>query len=68
VPSLPQVLEGNHLPLVPALPAGEIRMLERKQLLTFYEEIQSASRIEANTREIQAEKQEEEGKPELTQS
>ncbi len=68
VPSLPQVLEGNHLPLVPSLSIGEMKMLERKQLLTFYEEIQIASRIAANTRKPQTQEQEEEAKPQLTQS
>jgi len=40
----------------------------RKQLIRFYEEVQIASRMEANARKSQTEEQEEEAKPKLTQS
>ena len=65
VPSLPLVLEGNRLPLVPSLPIGEMKMLERKERVPFYQELQTASRIQANTRKV---KGEENAEPQLTQS
>ena len=55
VPSLPQVLQGNGLPQVAPLARGERIMLERKRLDGFYQELQTSSRIEANTAKPQAE-------------
>lgn len=53
VPSLPQVLAQNDLPEIAPLARGEKIMLERKRLEGFYCELQTASRIEANTRKTQ---------------
>ena len=49
MPSLPQVLAENGLPEIAPLAKGERVMLERKRLDTFYRELQTPSRIEANT-------------------
>jgi transposase len=49
VPSLPQVLAANGLPGVAPLPKGERAMLDRRRLDVFYRELQTPSRIEANT-------------------
>src|SRR5262249_27316029 len=49
VPSLPQVLAQNGLPEIAPLPKGERVMLERKKLSGFYRDLQTPSRIEANT-------------------
>jgi hypothetical protein len=68
VPSLPQVLERNGLPAIAPLARGEKIMLERKRLEGFYRELQTPSRIEANTRTAQAQESEEDAKSELTQS
>ena len=68
VPSLPQVLAENGLPEVAPLSEGERVMLDRKRLDTFYRELQTASRIEANTPTPQVEEAEEDFKSELTQS
>lgn len=68
VPSLPQVLEENGLPEVAPLSTGERVMLDRKRLDTFYRELQTASRIEANTPTPQVEEAEEDPKSQLTQA
>lgn len=68
VPSLPQVLAQNGLPEIAPLARGEKIMLERKKLEVFYRELQTPSRIEANTRTAQVQEFEEDAKPELTQS
>lgn len=68
VPSLPQVLESNGLQQISSLARGEKIMLERKRLERFYRELQTASRIEANTRKTQVEGHEGDLKSELTQS
>jgi len=68
VPSLPQVLADNGLPGVAPLRKGERVMLDRKRLDTFYQELQTASRIEANTPKPQVEDQEGDLNSELTQS
>jgi len=65
VPALPQVLERNRLPLAPSLKNGEMKMLERKELVRFYQELQTASRIQANTGKV---KSEENAEIQLTQS
>lgn len=68
VPSLPQVLAENGLPGVAPLSKGERVMLERKRLDSFYNELQTPSRIQANTPTPQVEETEEDFKSELTQS
>jgi len=68
VPSLPQVLAENCLPGVAPLFKGERVMLDKKGLDTFYRELQTPSRIEANTPTTQIEETEEDFKSELTQS
>ena len=68
VPSLPQVLAQNGLPEIAPLARGEKTMLERKKLEAFYQELQTASRIEANTAKPQLQESEEDFKSELTQS
>jgi transposase len=68
VPSLPQVLAQNDLPQIAPLSRGEKIMLERKRLDGFYRELQTSSRIEANTRPPQTEQTEEDLKSQLTQS
>jgi hypothetical protein len=68
VPSLPQVLAENRLPEVAPLSKGERVMLDRKRLDTFYRELQTPSRIEANTPTPQVEEAKEDFKSELTQS
>jgi hypothetical protein len=68
VPSLPQVLADNGLPEVAPLSKGEGVMLDRKRLDTFYRELQTPSRIEANTPTPQVEETELDFKAELTQS
>lgn len=68
VPSLPQVLAQNGLPQIAPLVRGEEIMLERKRLEGFYSELQTPSRIEANTRTPQAQESEEDANPQLTQS
>jgi hypothetical protein len=68
VPSLPQVLAANGLPEIAPLAKGERVMLERKGLETFYRELQTSSRIQANTPTPQVEETEEDFKSELTQS
>jgi hypothetical protein len=68
VPALPQVLAENGLPGLAALSKGETVMLERKRLDTFYRELQTPSRIQANTPTPQVEETEEDFKSELTQS
>jgi transposase len=68
VPSLPQVLVENGLPEIAPLARGEKIMLERKRLDGFYQELQTPSRIQANTRNSQVEECEEDAKSELTQS
>lgn len=68
VPSLPQVLAQNGLPEIAPLAKGEKIMLERKKLEGFYRELQTPSRIEANTRRAQVKEFEEDPKSELTQS
>lgn len=68
MPSLPQVLAGNGLPQIPALARGEKIMLERKKLEGFYRELQTPSRLEANTRTSQLQEGEEDPKSQLTQS
>jgi len=68
VPSLPQVLAENGLPRVAPLSKGERGMLDRQKLDTFYRELQTPSRIEANTANPQVEEREEDPKSQLTQS
>ena len=68
LPSLPQVLAENGLPEIAPLAKGERVMLERKRLDTFYSELQTPSRIQANTPNPQVEETEEDLKSELTQS
>jgi len=68
VPSLPQVLAKNELPQISPLARGEKIMLERKRLEGFYRELQTPSRIEANTRTAQVQESEEDAKSQLTQS
>jgi transposase len=68
LPSLPQVLTQNGLPQTTPLPRGERRMLERKRLESFYEQLQTPSRIEANTRTAQTQESEADFKSQLTQS
>ena len=68
VPSLSQVLVENGLPSVAPLAKGERVMLDRNRLDTFYRELQTPSRIEANTPTPQVEETEEDFKSELTQS
>jgi len=68
VPSLPQVLAENGLPRVAPLSKGETGMLDRQKLDTFYRELQTPSRIEANTANPQVEEREEDPKSQLTQS
>lgn len=68
VPSLQQVLEKNGLPEIAPLARGERIMLERKRLEGFYRELQTPSRIEANTPTAQIQHSEEDAKSELTQS
>ena len=45
VPSLPQVLEQNNLPMVAPLARGEKNMLTKKKLEGFYLELQTSSRV-----------------------
>jgi hypothetical protein len=68
VPSLPQVLAGNGLPQIAPLARGERIMLERTKLERFYNELQTPSRIETNTRKAQTEQREEDVRTQLTQS
>lgn len=68
IPSLPQVLAQNGLPETAPLRKGEKVMLERARLDGFYRELQTPSRIEANTRTPQVQEFEEDAKSELTQS
>jgi hypothetical protein len=62
------VLAENGLPGVAALAKGERVMLEGKRLETFYSELQTPSRIQANTPTPQVKETEEDFKSELTQS
>jgi len=62
------MLAGNGLPETAPLARGERIMLERKRLHEFYRELQTPSRIQANTRITQSEEHEEDVKSELTQS
>jgi hypothetical protein len=68
VPSLPQVLAENGLPGVAPLSKGERVMLDRERLDTFYRELQTPSRIEANAPTPQVEEGEEDTKSQLTPS
>lgn len=68
IPSLPQVLAQNGLPEIAPLRKGERVMLERSRLDGFYRELQTPTRIQANTRRAQVEEFEEDAKSELTQS
>jgi transposase len=68
LPSLPRVLAQNGLPGVAPLSKGERAMLDRKRLDDFYRELQTPSRIQANTPNPQVEEAEEDFKSELTQS
>ena len=68
LPSLPQVLAENGLPEVAPLPKGERVMLDRKNLSTFYDELQVPTRIQTNTPSPQLKEREEDPKSELTQS
>ena len=68
LPSLPQVLAQNDLPQIAPLARGEKIMLERKRLDGFYRELQTPSRLQANTQNTQVEESEEDAKSELTQS
>jgi transposase len=68
LPSLPQVLAENGLPRIAPLSKGERVMLDRKRLDTFYSELQTPSRIQANTPNPQVDETEEDFKSELTQS
>ena len=62
-----RILE-NGLPGVVPLRKGERVMLDSKRLETFYRELQTPSRIEANTPTPQMEDREEDPKSQLTQS
>ena len=55
-------------PGVAPLSKGEKVMLDRKRLETFYRELQTPSRIQANTPTPQVKETEEDFKSELTQS
>lgn len=68
VPALPQVLAQNGLLEIASLPRGERIMLERKKLEGFYRELQTPSRIEANTPTPQVKQREEDLNSELTKS
>ena len=68
IPSLPQVLAQNGLPEIAPLRKGERVMLERARLDGFYRELQTPTRIQANTPKPQTEETEEDLKSELTQS
>lgn len=68
VPSLPQVLAQNDLPAIAPLARGERIMLERKKLASFYQQLQTPSRTQANTRTAQAKESEEDATSQLTQS
>jgi hypothetical protein len=63
-----RVLAENGLREIAALAKGEKVMLERKKLETFYRELHTPSRIQANTPTPQAEETEEDFKSEFTQS
>jgi hypothetical protein len=62
------VLAENGLREIAPLAKGERLMLERKRLETFYRELQTPSRIQANTPTPQVKETEEDFKSELTQS
>lgn len=68
IPSLPQVLAQNGLPELAPLRKGERVMLERSRLEGFYHELQTPTRIQANTPRTQVEETKEDAKSELTQS
>jgi len=68
LPSLPQVLENNGLRENAPLRRGEKIMLERKKLDGFYRELQTPTRIEANTPKTQLPESKEDPKLQLTQS
>lgn len=68
IPSLPQVLAQNGLPEIAPLPKGERVMLERSRLDGFYRELQTPTRVQANTRRTQVQEFEQDAKSELTQS
>ncbi len=68
MPSLPQVLMENGLPQSAPLASGERVMLERKKLNDFYRELQTPSRIEVNTPNVQTEEYKQHAKTQLTQS
>ncbi len=68
VPSLDQVLQDNGLPATAPLPNGEKIMLRINQLQTFYEEVQTPSRVEVGESCIQAEQTGTEEENQLTQS
>jgi hypothetical protein len=62
------VLVENGLRKIAPLAKGERVMLERKRLDGFYRELQTPSRIEANTRTAQVQETEKDFKTHLTQS
>jgi hypothetical protein len=62
------VLAEYGLREIAPLAKGERVMLERKRLETFYRELQTPSRIQANTPTPQVKETEEDLKSELTQS
>lgn len=68
IPSLPQVLAQNGLPEVAPLAKGERVMLERARLDGFYRELQTPTRIQANTQTAQPQESEEDVSSQLTQS
>jgi hypothetical protein len=62
------VLAENGLREISPLAKGERVMLERKRLDGFYRELQTASRIQANTSTTKPQDSEEDVKSQLTQS
>jgi hypothetical protein len=54
--------------IITTIPKGERLMLERNKLDGFYQELQTPTRIQANTRSAQVQEFEEDVKSQLTQS
>ena len=68
VPSLDEVLQDNGLPATAPLPKGETSMLVRNQLRTFYDELQTPSRVEVGPGHPQIEDPGRDEENQLTQS
>ena len=68
VPALDEVLQDNGLPATTPIPEGETRMLARNQLRTFYERLQTPSRVQVGPSPAQAEDSIREEEKQLTQS